>query len=76
MRAEGLNIVHTDITVYVEYCGYAGARRVDMALYFPDQHGHECIVQAGILKGLGNELFKGGDLRCSFECVCVPSIDP
>ena len=44
---------------------------MDMALYFPDQHGHECIVQAGILKGLGNELFKGGDLRCSFGCVCA-----
>ena len=45
----------------------AGARRVDMALYFPDQHGHECLVQANILKGLGNELFKHGDLSGALQ---------
>jgi len=38
-----------------------------MALYFPDQHGGECIVQAGILKVLGNDFFKAGEPRFSTQ---------
>ena len=45
----------------------AGARRVDMALYFPDQHGYECIVQATIWKALGNNLFKKGDPKSALQ---------
>jgi tetratricopeptide (TPR) repeat protein len=45
----------------------AGARRVDMALYFPEQHGYECIVQANILKAQGNECFKAGEPSKALE---------
>eukprot|EP00277_Geminigera_cryophila_P018580 CAMPEP_0179449334 /NCGR_PEP_ID=MMETSP0799-20121207/33315_1 /TAXON_ID=46947 /ORGANISM="Geminigera cryophila, Strain CCMP2564" /LENGTH=244 /DNA_ID=CAMNT_0021242343 /DNA_START=155 /DNA_END=890 /DNA_ORIENTATION=- len=38
-----------------------------MALYFPDQHGGECIVQAGILKVLGNDFFKAGEPSRALE---------
>lgn len=45
----------------------AGARRVDMALYFKEQHGYECIVQANVLKAQGNEFFKAGECRKALE---------
>ena len=45
----------------------AGARRVDMSLYFKEQHGYECIVQANVLKAQGNELFKAGECRKALE---------
>lgn len=38
--------------------GGGEGRRVDLAQYFPEQHGCEVLKQARLLKAAGNELFK------------------
>eukprot|EP00290_Baffinella_frigidus_P041305 CAMPEP_0180290812 /NCGR_PEP_ID=MMETSP0988-20121125/15695_1 /TAXON_ID=697907 /ORGANISM="non described non described, Strain CCMP2293" /LENGTH=211 /DNA_ID=CAMNT_0022266409 /DNA_START=272 /DNA_END=908 /DNA_ORIENTATION=- len=44
-----------------------GGRRVDLAQYFPEQHGCEVLKQARLLKAAGNELFKKGDVRGALQ---------
>ena len=38
--------------------GGGGGRHVDLAQYFPEQHGCEVLKHARLLKAAGNELFK------------------
>eukprot|EP00960_Hanusia_phi_P053607 762186-Hanusia_phi.AAC.2 len=45
----------------------AGARRVEMSLFYPQQHGHECILQASLLKAQGNKYIAQGETKKALE---------
>jgi len=45
----------------------AEARRVDLAQFFPEQHGLEVLRHARALKAAGNALFKAGNVRGALQ---------